>query len=435
MAFLYPNFSFMIKRFFLIILFIGLNSHLFASDTLLVMNYNLLYYGYYTSYCTSQNNNVEQKAENLHTIINHIRPDVFAVTELGRDASTADHLLNNALNKNDIDFYERAAYTNTANSNIVNMLYYNKSKLGLVSQAVPGNILRDINLYKLYYKADDLAETKDTTFITCVVAHLKAGSSDSDQQVRANMVTNVMTYLDYYNYDGNILFMGDFNINSSYETSYQVLLNYSEDPELRFNDPIDLPGQWWNNSTMALYHSQSTHLSGDCHAGGGLDDRYDFILASNDVLSGDYGFKYVEDSYKTIGQDGLRFDKSLINPTNVSEPEEVINALYDFSDHLPITLELEVTEKIVNNSDDHLNLKKNIRFNNPVTYSLEIIHNFSPEIIRKVEIANVLGNVLTSIKMSGSSLSVNVSDYSPGMYFLIVETNANERFVYKFIKL
>ena len=405
-----------------------------ASDTILVMNYNLLFYGYYTSFCTEENNNVDEKAQNLHTIIDYFKPDLFTVNELGRNASTADHLLNNALNVGGIDFYERAAYTNVANSSIVNMLYYNKNKFGIVSQAIPNSTLRDINLYKLYYKAEDLAQTQDTTYIICIVAHLKAGSSASDQQTRTQMVSSVMEYIDFFGYEGNVMFMGDFNMNSSFETAYQVMTNYNNNPELSFNDPIDMPGQWYNNSDMALHHTQSTRAgSQECFVGGGLDDRYDFILVSNDLLSGDSGFKYIDDTYLAVGQDGLRYNQSLIDPPNYSQPEEIINAMYNFSDHLPVILKLEITENLTSSNCNKIVTNNYISFNNPVKDYLEIFYNFDLSNKAKGKILDIWGNEIKTVYLKFTPV-IKVSDLTPGIYFLVFEDN-DKKSVHKFIKL
>ncbi len=426
----------MIKNFFLILLslvYVGVSK---SQDTISVMNYNLLYYGYYTDFCTIDNNNVDIKAQNLHTIINYFRPDVFTVCELGRNASTADHLLNNALNKNEIDFYARAAYTNTANSSIVNMLYYNTNKFGLVSQAIPSNILRDINLYKLYYKAEDLAQTNDTIFLVCIVAHLKAGSTADDQQVRTNMINSMMTYIDYFNYRGNIMFMGDYNMNSSYETAYQQLLYYTNNSDIRFNDPINKPGQWYNNSSMAMYHTQSTRSgSASCFVTGGLDDRYDLILVSKDLLSGNRGFKYIPDSYIAIGQDGQRFNMSLIDPPNYSQPPEIINALYYFSDHLPVALKLEITDNQPTHISNNFVTKNYFRFNNPVRDALEIVINFDDFFKGKITILDLLGNKILSSDINEIHKLINVSDLNPGLYIILFEAENKIIHVDKFVKI
>jgi len=62
--------------------------------------------------------------------------------------------------------------------------------------------------------------------------------------------------------------------------------------------------------------------------------RYDFIPISNSVLDGTNGFKYVKNRYTSIGQDGIRFNQSLVSPVNFSKPLDIIDALFNFSDHL-----------------------------------------------------------------------------------------------------
>ncbi len=423
------------KKLFLTVLLSAFFVTAVAKETILVMNYNLLFYGYYTSFCTPDNNNVEDKAEYLHTIINHFRPDIFTVNELGKYEETADHLLENALNVGDIDFYERAGYTNTANSSLVNMLYFNKNKFGMVSQAVPSNVIRDINLYKLYYKSEDLEYTQDTTFVVCVVAHLKAGSSSSDQELRRVMVNNVMAYLDHFNYEGNVMFMGDFNVNSSFEESYQLMIDYPENPDIRFNDPIDKPGQWWNNPDMAMHHTQSTRTGyHPCFVTGGMDDRYDFILVSNDMLTGYSGLKYVEDSYMAVGQDGLRFNQSLVDPPNFSQPPEIISAMYNFSDHLPVILELEVTENLSSDNCNNIETINYLYFNNIAKEYLEIFYNFELLLNSKIRIVDILGNELKTTNLSGSPQIINLCGFAPGLYFLVLEEGKSRK-TYKFLKI
>ncbi|MFW5687812.1 MAG: hypothetical protein ACOCXV_02685, partial [Bacteroidota bacterium] len=234
--------------------------------------------------------------------------------------------------------------TNSSNGWFANALYYDSRKFGLLHEAVPNSTLRDINLYKLYYKSDDLHLTGDTIFLTVIAAHLKAGQDASDQQTRTTMISNVMNYLGSNNYSGNIIFAGDFNMRSSFEQAYQIMVAHAN-PFIRLNDPVDMNGVWGNNPDMALYHTQSPRTgSHDCFVTGGMDDRYDFILTSMPVLEGTHGLHYVDDSYVTIGQDGNRYNQSLLNPANYSQPEEVLSALYNMSDHLPVMLKMITTD-------------------------------------------------------------------------------------------
>lgn len=346
---------------------LSLLAHLsLAQDTIRVMQYNLLFYGLYTDFCTEQNNNREQKDAYLRTITGHFKPDIFAVNELGRGAHNLTLLRDNVFNVDGVDYFDYATYTNTGNGWFANGLFYDTRKFGLVDEAIVNTVLRDINLYRLFYRAPDLHITNDTVFITCIVAHLKAGQSASDQQTRTAMVTNVMNYLNDHNFSDNILFMGDFNMRSSYEQAFQVMINHPN-PDIRFNDPIDVVGVWGLNPAMAPYHTQSTRTGQhDCFVTGGLDDRYDFILASNSVMEGSKGLYYLEDSYKTMGQDGLRYNQSLINPPNFSEPPEVIESLYGMSDHLPVVMKMVVTGAASTNDPELLSSWPQISFQNPV---------------------------------------------------------------------
>ena len=134
----------------------------------------------------------------------------------------------------------------------------------------------------------------------------------------------------------NIILSGDFNTHSSSEESFQNLIN-SEPGNVIFLDPADRLGDWNNEYSMRFYHTQSTHTSDDgCPSYGGMDDRYDFIMVSDDVMEGTNGLEFVDGSYRTLGQDGNRYNQSLISPVNNSAPSDVIYAMYNFSDHLPV---------------------------------------------------------------------------------------------------
>ena len=241
--------------------------------------------------------------------------------------------------------------TNLSGSDIVNMLYYNSEKFTLAYQEAIGTSLRDINVYHLYYNSPDLAQG-DTAWLTCIIAHLKAGSYSSDESTRAEMTATMMDYIKNHDIDGNVLIMGDMNLYSSSEAAYQNMVNYS-DERYRVYDPINMPGDWSNNSYYAMYHSQSTHSVSDCYASGGLDDRFDFILISEEIRDDLSKIKYVPSSFKVIGQDGQHFNKSIIDdPENSLYTDDLINALYGISDHLPVILKLKIEQTPVNEVDE-----------------------------------------------------------------------------------
>lgn len=279
------------------------------------------------------------KDVHLRTIISHTLPDIFAVNEMGSGQHNADRILTQVINSEGRNMYSRATYTNTKNSTIVNMLFYRHDKFVLYQETVVSDVVRDINLYTLYHISPSL-EQGDTIFLNCMVAHFKAGSSNSDQQTRLLEAQAVMGYLSQNQFADNLLLMGDFNMKSSYESAYG-LLTYHPNESIRLYDPINKPGVWIDNPDMTMYHTQSTRTSGPgCFVTGGMDDRFDQILVSESVLSGIRGVRYIEGTYKAIGQDGQRLNQSLIDPPNTSEPEDVIHALYNTSDHLPVMMQV-----------------------------------------------------------------------------------------------
>jgi len=314
-----------------------------SQDTLKIMHYNLLNYGNYTSYCTTANNNHENKDGWIKAIIDYELPDILTVNEISSYEFYHNRILNSVMNTGGRTWYAKGPVDNVAGSDIVNMFYYNKEKLVLKSHEVVQYFIRDADLYTLYCKTPDL-ERGDTVYLHCVVAHLKAGSYSSDEDDRADMTSNVISYLRNHKEPGNYLFMGDLNVYSSSEICYQNLTNLSAG-EFRFFDPVSKSGNWSGNSSFAAWHTQSvTTASAGCQAAGGMDDRFDHIMATAQLINGTMGLKYITNSYRATGQDGKHFNKSITDsPANITVPANVLTALYNNSDHLPVRIDLKLT--------------------------------------------------------------------------------------------
>jgi len=355
----------MMKIFLVVILSLF---YLFAEsqDTLTVMHYNLLMFGNNSGWCNQSNNNYITKTDNLKTIIEYVKPDIFTVNEINSSTLYHDYILNNAMNVNGVSHYERCSPPNHAGSYIVNQLYYNSDKLTLLSNLAIETNVRDIDIIKLDYTSVSQPEPVE---LNCVVAHLKAGNDYEDEVERANETNKLMNYLNNSNADGNYLMAGDFNVYTFSEAGFQNLILHSNE-DIRFYDPINKLGSWNNNSYFSSYHTQSTHTNSNCFSGGGMDDRFDFILVSDEILYGTDKMKFFPGTYKALGQDGNRFNGSLISPSNTSVPNDVVNALYNMSDHLPIVMKMVV--------GDNLSVKNNqfqkfeISFQNPVKDQLKV---------------------------------------------------------------
>ena len=164
-----------------------------AQDTIRMMQYNLMYYTNNSgiSDCNSVTNNLDTKDQHIKTIFQYVQPTVLCVCEMGSQTQYADRLLNNAINTDGIDYYRRGPLTNQSGGTIANMIYYDSRKLTLYKSTNITTSYRDINGYTFYYNANDLA-SGDTIFTTFWIAHLKAGTGETNESARLAQTQKLM---------------------------------------------------------------------------------------------------------------------------------------------------------------------------------------------------------------------------------------------------
>ncbi len=175
-----------------------------GQDTLSVLHYNLLNYRNVTTYCTSNNNNTANKEAALKEIIQYSKPDIFTCNEIGNDYKNAAYLLENSLNQNGITYYETASFSNSLNSPLTNMLFFNSQKLRLYQQSAitkkvsVGNLLRQVDVYYLQFLPSASVKSEDSVKIKVYVTHFKAGDNSSN---RANRSETAMANMQPYHTD------------------------------------------------------------------------------------------------------------------------------------------------------------------------------------------------------------------------------------------
>jgi len=390
-----------------------------AQDTIRVMTYNLLYYNLYNSYCTNSNNNVDTKDAYLKTIIAYTLPDIIAFNEVKGDNATNYRLKGSVLNSDGRNYYISTAYPYGSGS-LTSFLFFNKNKFyeDYELYNINTDAARDFNIYKLRVK-----NTNPAVYVYVIPAHLKAGSYDDDIAERAQMIDSVMSKIDEMGGNDNFIFLGDLNIYSSTETGFQKLIN-SSNFEYRFYDPINQLGAWNNNYSFRNYHTQSTSSQGDdCKASGGMDDRFDIMLVDDDIISGASGVKYIEDSYATLGQDGLHFNESINNGNNNSVPSNVLNALVGMSDHLPVYADFVVgasNDIPMPSANKHL-----VTYNNPVKEFLYVQLMATSAQQTSIRIFDITGNLIFTERLflcNSAAIQVNLSAFPSGLYLLHVES-------------
>jgi exonuclease III len=408
------------------------------------MTYNLLNYRVATNACPFSQNNPITKEADLKTITKHVVPDVLVCQEIGGNSATnADFILSNVLNTDGVTSYAKGSYSNNTFSNLVNMLYYDSDKLGLKKQVAitedldNDQLVRVIDLYTLYYKDPLLNGQTDTVTFTIIAAHLKAGTSLSDVNQRTDATAAVMQYVQTYLANENVIFCGDLNIYKSQEAAYQNLTQYSN-AAARFYDPINTPGNWSNDGSFAAIHTQSTRLgstNGGCFSGGGLDDRLDHILISDEIRDNDLDMRYIPNTYFALGNDGLHFNSDIKSGTNNSVPANVLDALYNMSDHLPVIAEFELKKQGIGLPELEAN---DLLFANPIREDFEVVlaaKNVTNPTLRIIDLTGKTVARAAFTKQNGRWVAqVQTSNLPKGIYLIEAQTTDGRRAIQKAAK-
>jgi hypothetical protein len=318
-----------------------------AYDTIKVMSYNIANYGFTSHGCPTLVTSVKNPW--LRSILAYESPDIigFEKFNISPASISTDTIVHKVLDSVCAGCYKPCGFTNVSGYTKANMLYYKASKLGFVSTTTiysADNNISDINLHRLYYKSPTLSLTHDTIFINVILLHLASGSGSTTN--RASEISGAMSWLNsHVTTGGNYILMGDMNTQNSTESCFQQLIN-SANSNTKFYDPPNQLGDWSGNPThFSMYLTQSTRTSdpGDCAATGGVNNRFDHILCTKYLMDGTDSLMYVPQSYRVVGQDGLHTNGDINgSPTNTSVPSNILNALYNMSEHLPVVLQLAV---------------------------------------------------------------------------------------------
>lgn len=333
------------------------NAQFQIPDTLKVMSYNLTNYGNTVPGCTTDNNGLAIKNPEFKTILKHVMPDILGACEFNTNPTVIGSFLNNVLNTDGVNWYQRSNTQPEPSGTLTSVLFYNNRKLVLHSQSYAPTAVRLVHHFRLYLKTTGLL-TGDTIWVNVLAGHLKAGNGTADQTTRGEMAAAVRSYLNTFSKKESCMIMGDFNVYKSSETAWINLTAPNPNPTYQFIDPVNRVGSWTNNSSFSDVHSQcpSINLNG-CFSGGGLDDRFDFILMNRHLLNDSGGLKYMPGTYRALGNDGQHYNKNITDsPTNTSAPSAVIQSLYKASDHLPIICRLAVDGTFISASKNLVNI-------------------------------------------------------------------------------
>jgi len=400
------------------------------------MFYNTLNYDANTE---SQNRTIH-----LKMILEAVQPDLFMICEL-KNETASDYLYENAIVSN-LSNFNKAPFNDSQSpaTDLLQMVYYNTAKLILKSTKVIPTGIRDINRYTFTINTEDSATNPIT--LEVFVTHLKASTGSDNRLKRYNSILNFLDELDTLPSDSFVLFSGDFNFYTSNEDGFRVLTDRRNN--IKIIDPIDRPANqfpnnsnvgdpfefyssssnyFWRHSSFADIQTQSTRtsqLNGD-GAGGGMDDRFDFILMSENFNT-DTNLYYVKDSYKTIGNNGNCYNSFVSNTScHGVYSQELRNALYEFSDHLPVVMSIETPKNTLSISKNYhpISFSSTNIVKNSITLALK-------ETVNSIIIYNLLGQIVYQQKNnSRTELTIDTSTFSKGIYFLKTDSYTPLKFV------
>ena len=401
----------------------------YAQDTIKIMQYNLLNYGVSTGFCSESNNNTLDKDESLRTILEYAAPDIIAVNEFGKTELLQTNFINNNLNIKGATYWKSDNIINHAQSKIINHIFYNSNKMVLKKHNYIAAKYRDVDVYEFYFKTTAIC-MGDTTKLVYVVAHLKAGNDNASISDRNTTSQNIMNYLANHNINDNVILSGDLNMYGSDEPAYYNFTQSQSYGNALFIDPVsnaDIGS--WNTGSFTQYHTQSTHYnSKKCAASGGLNDRFDLFLISDEVRFGNKGLRYVTDSYKAIGNDGNHYNSAINDGDNLAVSDEIANALYTVSDHLPITIKIVLGNPL--GTDEELKNFNIFASPNPATDHITL-HFYSevPQIITfdVITTTNMTARTVQTYCESGSNtFRINTTNLTDGFYIVKMTSENGE---------
>lgn len=408
------KFALMTRLLTLILIVLILPQTLHAQAPIRVMTWNTLWYG----------NGASTRNDDFRQVIDEVAPIILCTQEMASDeGGLSPDASATAFKTNVLDVLQPGLWSKGPNT-LMNSygedseIFYRSDLVTRLTTRLVSTEGRSIEwgAYQIHGGGAPVCT------LIVAVAHPKAGNTTDDAAQRSREIDSFISFLEntipagYENQP--TLFCGDLNVYTSNEASYQTLLTH-------FADPINTPGNWNNNQTFAAVHTQSTRSYG-----GGLDDRFDQILADSSFFDGD-GLEIDVASYTAFGNDGDHYNTSINDGQNSVVGDRTADALYYASDHLPVYVDLyhpllsvdEAEQVLLPASWGIFDVYPNpfngistlrLTFDHAVQYSWTMRNELGQTVYTSGPLSSGAGNTMHSIR--GENLT-------SGLYFLTVDVS------------
>lgn len=294
------------------------------ADTSIIVSYNLLNY-------PNASNNAQNiyRESNYKTSLTNMQPDILVAEEVNNPAG-GQRFLDSVLKKVNPNYAMGTIINNRINGETENAVFYLATKFTFVSNTPIITDLRDINEFAMVH-------TNTGIPFSLFAVHLKASNTASDIDRRRLEIDSMRKVTNLKPVGHNSIALGDFNIYTTTESGYQLVLQDQVTNDGEFYDPLTLSGLF-NKVAYAPYHTQSSRKDAYSDGGstGGCNDRFDLILNSQGIANTAGAMDYVPNSLTPYGNDGNHYNDSINSGTNTAVGNVIATALVHSSDHLPI---------------------------------------------------------------------------------------------------
>ena len=315
----------------------------------------ILTYNTYQSPSSSAPEEIPEMQLVLQAIADQTRPgfskttDILLLQEQATNFSTTDRILGILNGTNGPGGYARGTLTPVGGVNaIMQTVIYRTNSVQLVAETQASTINTNDGGTRatMRYQFRPVGYNTNADFYV-YNSHLRPGDSSADSSRRGVEVTEVRSNANALGENLRAIYVGDMNFYRTNEAGWIAFTNAGNGQAF---DPINAVGNWNNNTNYLSVHTQSSR--------GPMDDRFDFQLVTDDVLSG-RGFSYITNSYWAFGNTGSHIFDQAINTGNAvaglnalltnystTQISNVLDALISLSDHLPVVADYRLPARL-----------------------------------------------------------------------------------------
>ncbi len=318
------------------LLLLAMTSVLAASPALAlrVVNYNILNY---------PGSSGSTRAQYFRTILQPLNADVIVAGEITATGGPTQ-FLTEVLEVMEPGQWATVPFIDGNDTD--NTLFYRTSAVEFLGQWAyypnPASLLRYIHVYRIR----PVGYTSGNAELRMFAGHLKASTGFESQRLAECI--GIRDSMNAMPVGTHGIVIGDLNFyKQSTETGYAKLLETQANNIGRVYDMLPA-GEWHDGPTYSSIHTQSPCLSGTCASGastGGMDDRFDFILPTNNLGTGQ-GISVINGTCIAVGNDGLHLNKNITDSPVIPEGASYATALQLASDHIPVRLDFQVPARM-----------------------------------------------------------------------------------------